>query len=690
MNIPSRFVSYTRLPAVVVWAALVLLLAPLASADDVQVTVLDRTPGSTVIRYDIPSFSRDVISIEGTDYLAISLDGEARYLEAGKPSLPRVSRSVIVPPAAAMAVNVIDSTWYEIDGHAVPSKGNLLRSVDPASVPYTFGGIYDADTWFPAAQAELSDPYIMRDTRGCVVSINPFSYNPALGKIKVFTSLTVEVKEVGPATRNVLDASIRRPSRPFQQLCRTHFINFPNTRYTPLDEDGDLLIIVYDSWNSNVQALKTWKDSIGISTTVVNVSTIGNNSSSIKSYIQNLYNSSNLAFVLLVGDSGQVATYYTGGSASDPSYSLMTGDNYPDLMVGRFSATNSGHVDTQVERTIEFERGDHMNDSWFMKGTGIASTEGPGHNGEYDHIHMGYIRNDLLSFGYTAVDEFYGYGASSSQVSNAVNSGRGIINYCGHGSTTSWGTTGFSNSHVNSLVNDNMLPFITSVACLNGNFTSGTCFAEAWLQATHNGEPSGAIAMYASTISQSWSPPMEAQDEYIDRYCDLTYDHYGTLCFAGSCKMMDRYGNNGVSEFKYWTVFGDPSLSLREGGGSGGDVVPDIKVNGSDGPLVLQAGTTVNVTVSLDPGDQAGLNCEWWLWAEYNWSTIYSWQPPHRWFPSANPVLSYTSGLFDLNSYVAGSSVIPSGFWDFHFVIDDQINGSLDETWSDMVEVQIN
>ena len=36
-------------------------------------------------------------------------------------------------------------------------------------------------------------------------------------------------------------------------------------------------------------------------------------------------------------------------------------------------------------------------------------------------------------------------------------------------------------------------------------------FAESWLRATHNGEPTGGIGHFGSTIPQSWEPPMHAQ-----------------------------------------------------------------------------------------------------------------------------------------------------------------------------------
>jgi hypothetical protein len=176
---------------------------------------------------------------------------------------------------------------------------------------------------------------------------------------------------------------------------------------------------------------------------------------------------------------------------------------------------------------------------------------------------MDEIRQWLLACGYTLVDQIYDTnGGTAAMVSNALNAGRGIVNYCGHGSTTSWSTTGFSNTNVAALVNDNMLPFIVSVACVNGQFDGYTCFAEAWLRASHNGVPTGAIGTYMSSINQSWAPPMEAQDEFNLLLCAETYVSYGALCYAGSCSMMDDYGSGGVDMFNTWHIFGDPSVRI--------------------------------------------------------------------------------------------------------------------------------
>jgi hypothetical protein len=156
-------------------------------------------------------------------------------------------------------------------------------------------------------------------------------------------------------------------------------------------------------------------------------------------------------------------------------------------------------------------------------------------------------------------------------ISDYVNNGVSIINYTGHGSTTSWGTSGFSNTDVNNLTNDNELPFIFSVACVNGAFTQSTSFSEAWLRARNaaTDNPVGAIGFYGSTIDQYWSPPMEAQDVFIDMLVSAAYSSFGAMVYNASAGMMDAYGSSdgdaGTDMFLTWTLFGDPSLKVGLG-----------------------------------------------------------------------------------------------------------------------------
>lgn len=552
-----------------------LCCAPAAWAQ-VSVSVVEDTGDRIVLDYRLVGFESEPVEIDGRPYEKLSIPGEPVTYEAGSPALPFVHRSVIIPDTAAMTAQVLSMRYEERLAAIAPSKGLLDRSVDPATVPYVFGEAYQTDAFAPSFLARAGEPYILRDHRGVVVQLRPFQYNPVRGVLRVYTELRVELRVSGTSTVNVPDRSrVRDRVKAFESLYAAHFLNAgqPSTagyEHT-IDEQGDILVICHDPWVSEMASYESHKEAMGYQVDVVPVSEPGNDASSIKSYIQNRYDTGDLAFVLLVGDAAEVDTPQASGGASDPSYSKLAGsDDYPDIMVGRFSAQTADEVRTQVERTVDYESAPAIDQEWFWKGTGIASDEGgggQGDEGQSDRQHMQEIRGWLLDAGYTEVDEIYDPGASDDDVSNALNAGRGIVNYTGHGSATSWGTTGFNNADINALVNDNTLPFIVSVACNNGEFDNySSCFGETWLRATNDttGEPTGAVAIYASSISQSWSPPMEGQDEFNLLLTDPTepYQTFGGLAFAGSCSMMDDYGSGGVDMFNTWIVFGDPSLQV--------------------------------------------------------------------------------------------------------------------------------
>jgi hypothetical protein len=571
---PSRFPHALHLPRLLTLGlGVLLLLAGSAGARWVDlgggaldVTLLESDGQRSVLEVTVGGFEATPVDIDGATYYTITLpDGSVQQM-AGMPALPDVRRSLIIPDDREMTVTLQAESHIDLpDMPVAPSKGNLPRTIDPATVPYTFDAFYQGAGVYPPTQVEGHEPFILRDFRGMVADLNVFQYLPAERTLRVYTRMRIEIAPAGPGKVNVLERTrgLERMDPSFAQIYERRFINYDEAlqRYTPVPEDGSLLIITYDSYLANVTPLYQWKLQKGLKAKLVTLSQTGSTATQIKAYIQNEYNTTDLAYVLLIGDS-QYIPVMSGGS--DPLYALVAGgDSYPDIFVGRFSAENAGHVDTQVQRTIHYERDIVASESWPQMGCGVASDQGPGHFGEYDFEHMNYIRDDLLAYGYTAVDQIYDPGATAQMVANALNAGRGIVNYCGHGDVTLWGTTGFSNSHVNALTNYNKLPFICSVACLNGSFIGQTCFAEAWLRANQGGEPTGAIACYMSVISQSWDPPMYMEDEAVDLLVADEMRTIGGLWFNGSCYMIEQQGSAGVNEFNYWTIFGDPSLHVR-------------------------------------------------------------------------------------------------------------------------------
>ncbi len=548
-----------------------------------RINLISSDINTSVINFSFDGFHKKEVQTKLGKSYTLKLEEGTPLLYEGAPDLLKLTGSIIIPETKKMRIKVIFSNYKEYSNIQIaPSKGNLTRDIDPASIPYTYSKIYKQNKFFPGIIAELRDPYIIRDYRGQSVIIYPFQYNPVTKILRVYYDITVKVTSSGTAGKNQLHRNnkLKTIDNEFKNVYSSHFLNYSNSKYTPVSEQGKMLIICYGQFISSMQSFVDWKNTIGIPTEIVNVSTLAN-SNAIKTYVSNYYNVNGLTYLLLIGDAVHVPTISATSGDSDNSYAYIVGnDHYPDIFVGRFSAEGISHVQTQVDRTIMYELNPPTNTNWYNKAIGIASNQGPGDDNEMDHEHIHNIRTDLLNYTYTACSELYdgtqtgtGYvdapgNPTASMVSTEVNAGAGSIVYCGHGSTTGWGTSGFSNSEIPSLSNTNMLPFIWSVACVNGNFVGNTCFAETWMRSTNSsGQPIGAVATLMSTINQSWDPPMEAQDEMVDilveSYSNNIKRTFGGLSMSGCMKMNDTYGTNGDDMTDTWNLFGDPSLMVR-------------------------------------------------------------------------------------------------------------------------------
>ena len=537
-------------------------------SDGNSLQVLQSTAQETILQYQIQHFDTQEVQIRGSSWHHITLPKEGITQDKGLPALPVFNRSITIDGMGKMKLEIFDIEYTDLKLPIAPSKGVIYRNVDPATVPYEFDPIYQGNSFYPEQIASLSEPYILRDFRGITIKTIPFAYRPSTGTLRVYTAYKVRVYQDGRDTLNTMSQSRDSISRDFAPLYENHFVNWQNQRYVPVNDSyGKLLVICHTSFMTAIQPWVNWKKQKGIETELVQWSTIGTTAAQLQSYIQNRYNQdSSLTYVQLVGDGPQIPSLNLSGGGSDPSFSLVAGnDNYPDIFIGRFSAETVNQLNVQLNRSIAYERNTTTSDTWLSKAMGIASSEGGsgGDNNETDIQHMNVIRTKLLNYGYSSVDQVYDPGASATTVSANVNAGRGFMNYVGHGSDTTWGTTGFSYTNAMNLSNGNKAPFIVDVACVNGNFVSQTCFAEGWMRSPSG----GAITIYASTINQSWASPMRGQDEITDLWVAETKNTAGGFYFNGSCKMMDTYGNttgsDGVNMFKTWHIFGDASLMAR-------------------------------------------------------------------------------------------------------------------------------
>ncbi len=531
-------------------------------------------PGRVVVEVSVPGFLSDEVLIDGMPYAKVVLPGHVQMLRRGFPALPVVARNLIIPDEGTPAVRILAESWRELPtAPPVPAKGDLPRSVDPDQVPYEFAPLYREGGIWPEQAVELGRPFVLRDHRGVGVFVYPFRYDAGRGVLLALERMTLEVVTAGKGGMNVRTPAARRGVDPqFQRVYASLFLNADAAKYAQISTQGPMLVVCDDPLVSALQPFVEWKSQRGVPVEMLPVSATGGTASGIKTAISTRYESpAGLTYVVLVGDIAQVPTN-TGtveGADSDPMYGMVDGsDSYPDLFVSRISARNASEAQLQVAKFVRYEKQPDTGGAgaWYHRCTGIASNESGG-TGIPDYERMELLRDDLLAYTFSDMDQIYqGQGGTTQGIADALDAGRSLVNYIGHGSGVSWSSVYWGISNIDALSNGWMQPWIVDVSCDNGDFSLTECFAEAWLRAGTTLQPTGAVAIYSASTGASWVPPTVMQAEVVDLLVAETEQTLGALYFSGAMRTLDAYpppGTEGRKLVEQYNIFGDCSLVVR-------------------------------------------------------------------------------------------------------------------------------
>ncbi len=549
-------------------------------AKDFQVNFKNLQPGTYELTFALHSYRLATEEHGGELYSNLVISSGVFLENKGFARLPYVAVAVQLPPQKNMDLIVIPGEYEDIqlEHPLLPSRGVIYRDQNPEEIPYEIDPASLNGEWYPQDLANDIRPFIFRDVRGTSVRFYPFRYNGKSQTLRVYKSLTVRLIENDEPPTNPLTNSHENRIREVQGMYNSIFVNSRSSSSLHMAQYGDLLVITTARDESAIAPYIQWKKEKGFKVykEVVATGTL------VKSLIQQKYDENpNLLYVQLVGDWEDIQSELGTSSnlPMDPDMGCVSGsDDFPDIAIGRLSANSASDVTVQVNKVLNYEKTPGGGTDWFITATGIASDQGPGDDNEKDYEHEDVIWNDKLDpFTFDYYNAIYDPSASKTDVSNAVNSGTSLINYTGHGSSTSWGTTGFNNDDVNNLTNGNLLPWIISVACNNGEFNlSGDCFAEAWLKK----DGGGAVMFLGSTISQPWDPPMRGQDYFMDVLTGgYNYDDHagqngintseqrttiGAIVVNGFNLMLSESNTSSDLEtVQTWTTFGDPSMQVR-------------------------------------------------------------------------------------------------------------------------------
>lgn len=555
------------------------------------VSLINDDGANISLKFNLPGYSLEKVNVDGEIYTQIKSAGSVANLDNGEPELPFFTQSIAIPGNSAVKLTVTDVQYDEVAiGKIISSKGAILRSVDPSTVPYTFNATYSQDKWLNETAANMGTPYIFRDVRGAVVTFKPFAYNPAKGVLKVAKSISVSIESVSGTAINALTRSRNSISKSFEELYSNHFLNYSTvkSRYDVIDDGEKMIILCASDYKSQMADFVEWKNQKGIETTLYTYpsETGGSGSSAVKAFIKSKYESDGITYALLVGDAEDIPSISASGGLSDPSYTKVDGsDHYPDIFVGRFSVNSTTYASNMVDKALHYEKEPLIGGSWYTKGIGQASNEGS----PADYVWVGDMKDVMTAATYTEVDEIYqGISGSISQIQSALGDGRGWYNYMGHGHQTGFGFSGssVSNSTWNSTA-EYKNPVMISVACNNGEFDYGNdCIGEYATKISKK----GAIVYLGSYISQPWTPPQHGQKEMVRLLTSDTHISVGGIIYNGGSKTLDAGNSSGqyLTTFDTWTLFGDPSLMVIN------DVPENLSVTGV--PSNIGSGSqTINI-----------------------------------------------------------------------------------------------
>ncbi|MDG1284231.1 MAG: C25 family cysteine peptidase, partial [Flavobacteriales bacterium] len=375
--------------------------------------------------------------------------------------------------------------------------------------------------------------------------------------------------------------------------------------YIPV-QDKDLIttypvkyVIVSDpSFQPALQPLIDWKTKKGFNVieAYTNDPLVGNSTSSIHAFIKDMYDNATLAdpaptYLLIVGDDAQVPSFSgnSGSHLSDMYYCEFdgNGDFYPEMYFGRMSATNSGEVEIQVNKTLTYEQYTLPDPSYLdeiVLVAGVDAQMAPTYgNGQINYGTDNYFN---IAHGLTIHNYLYGSGtpitSDMSQASPAIiadiSNGVGFANYTAHCGPSGWSDPSFELSDINSLQNYDKYGVMIGNCCQSNKFDVAECFGEGLLRASNK----GAVAYIGGSNNTYWNEDfwwgvgngsistnptysgtgLATYDCLMHENGEIQDDWFITasqMMYSGNLAVTEA----GGSEEYYWEIYhlmGDPSL----------------------------------------------------------------------------------------------------------------------------------
>lgn len=298
---------------------------------------------------------------------------------------------------------------------------------------------------------------------------------------------------------------------------------------------------------------------------------VGSDVAKISAFFKAEYKENKYKYALIVGTDTLFPNHSvnTSGSAKTPSdypYFLMdSNDMIPDVQYGRVVASTPEEVRRQTKKwEVYQERRSDV--SGLLHMIGIASNEG---SVPSDEEYVKGIESDLSAAYGTKASHFHQDSPTSKPgpINDAFNKGSGYLTYLGHGSGTSWASTGtwYATADAKKIENANVQqPVIIDVACQNGILKKGY-LGETFMNAVDSrGDAVGAAMYYGGSVNISWHPPAIMARGIVKKTIAQKLRTIGDALIAGQLYLLENHTDVEAvrDNFEWYHLFGEASSNF--------------------------------------------------------------------------------------------------------------------------------
>ncbi|MBN1800752.1 MAG: PKD domain-containing protein [Candidatus Lokiarchaeota archaeon] len=482
--------------------------------------------------------------------------------QAGKPQLPYKTLQVLVPFGYELKDIEFDLRQSNIEflQHKLEASSQKMILGSDETPEYKFDSyIYGSNNLFPGNYYSVEGVYGLRGYQILVLNLFPVQYIPSENKLLIVKDMRVKINLEKDVNLVVEDSLLRGFNKDEEMVLLMvqnpeDITSYRNILSSTLDlppASYDYVIITNDALKNSggaytFQDLADYKNSIGISTTIVTVEDIYanysgvDNQEKIRNFIIDAYNEWGIEYVLLGGDGDgtpggdsiiPTRGFYDGqvGDTNVPSdlyYAALDGnwnddgdsywgeigeeDLYAEVYVGRAPVDSEQELSNFIMKTLAHETtSDAYLSEALMLGEYLGSHFGiPWGGASKDEVKDGSTNNGYETVGFppeynmsTLYDrDLDPYEWDSSDLIPILNSGVHVINHLGHANVNT--VMKMTISEVDSLVNDKYF-FVYSQGCYCGAFDNRSdygyyydfdCIVEHFVTSEH-----GAFAFVANS-----------------------------------------------------------------------------------------------------------------------------------------------------------------------------------------------